>query len=73
MSGGITGGYWAIALVLVSAALFLGRLPSPSILLSATDETDKQVDNILVGLIASFSFSTPEPKWVLVAGYLLMR
>ncbi len=54
--GSITGGYWVIALLLTLAALFLGRLPSPSILLSSTDKTQNQVDNILLGLIVLFFF-----------------
>ncbi len=56
LSGGIRGGYWLIALVLALIALFLGRLPSPSIPHTATDEAHSQVDNILLGLIVVFFF-----------------
>ncbi len=56
ISGGITWAYWTLALLMLPAATWLFRLPSPTIRVPAKNSPDNQVNHLLVALIAIFFF-----------------
>ncbi len=56
LSGGIDWAYWAIALLLVPLALWLGRLPSPSSVVAESERSQGEIDYLLTGLTILFLF-----------------
>jgi fucose permease len=54
LSGDITWAYWMLAFLILPAAIWLWRLPSPSALVSAETGPARRVDHLLVALIALF-------------------
>ena len=55
-TGGIAWAYWLLAILSIPVAIFLSRLPSPSGVDESEDGKGKQVDTLLVVLIAAFLF-----------------
>jgi MFS transporter, FHS family, Na+ dependent glucose transporter 1 len=56
MTGGITWAYWALAMILVPLAFFVLRLPSPTIQRVEDASASRQVNYLLVTLLALFFF-----------------
>ena len=56
VSGDIIWGYWTLAFLLVPAAIWLARLPSPSGQLHASEEAPVATNYILVGMLTFFFF-----------------
>jgi fucose permease len=56
IGGGITWAYWVLAFLVLPAAIWLMRLPSPAAQTVSKDSPVGQVDNLLVALIALFFF-----------------
>jgi MFS transporter, FHS family, Na+ dependent glucose transporter 1 len=56
MTGGITWAYWALAMILVPLAFFVLRLPSPTIQRVEDASAARQVNYLLVTLLALFFF-----------------
>jgi MFS transporter, FHS family, Na+ dependent glucose transporter 1 len=55
-TGGIAWAYWVLAILSIPVAVFLSRLPSPTGIDESEDGSGKQVDYLLVVLIAAFLF-----------------
>jgi MFS transporter, FHS family, Na+ dependent glucose transporter 1 len=56
MTGGITWAYWALAIILVPLAFIVLRLPSPTIQRVEDASASRQVNYLLVTLLALFFF-----------------
>jgi MFS transporter, FHS family, Na+ dependent glucose transporter 1 len=56
MTGGITWAYWALAIILIPIAFIVLRLPSPTIQHIQESSPSRQVNYVLVTLLALFFF-----------------
>jgi MFS transporter, FHS family, Na+ dependent glucose transporter 1 len=56
LTGGITGAYWVLAIILIPIAIYVLRLPSPTIQRVEDATPARQVNYLLVTLLALFFF-----------------